>query len=86
MRKITLDTIKGDIASIFNRVLDDQEPISIAVENGREVVVIDADDYAGIMETLHLLGSEANANRLLEGIQQHKRGHAREIDVTTYLD
>ena len=38
--------------NIFIRVTDDQEPISVVVDSEREVVIVDADEYKSLMETL----------------------------------
>jgi len=39
-----------------------------------------------MVETLYLLSNPANANRLREGIAQHRQGLIKEIDVKAYLD
>ncbi len=83
MHKITIDTLQSNLNTIFNSILDDQEPVS--VEDGREVVVLDAEDYS-IIETLHLLHNPANTERLYEGMRQNREGKKKEIDVKAYLD
>ncbi|MCP4349986.1 MAG: type II toxin-antitoxin system prevent-host-death family antitoxin [Desulfobacterales bacterium] len=81
MHKITIDTLQSNLNTIFNSILDDQEPVSVAVEDGREVVVLDAEDYSSIIETLHLLRSPANAERLYEGMRQNREGKKKEIEI-----
>ncbi len=60
--------------AIPGKVLDDREPVSVFMKTDKAVVVMDEDDYAGIMETLHLLGNPVNAERLMEGVRWHKDG------------
>jgi len=36
--------------------------------------------------SLYLLQNPANAERLRKGIEQHRQGQYKEIDVTAYLD
>jgi antitoxin YefM len=72
MQQITFDKFKENIVFIFDDVLNNQEPISVSLKEDREVVILDADDYRSIMETLYLLGNSANAERLYKGIEQHK--------------
>ena len=86
MQQITFDNFQKNPISVFDNVLNNQEPISIFMEKEREVVIMDADDYRSIMETLYLLGNSANAERLYKGIQQHKDGERKSIDVKSYMD
>ena len=65
---------------------DDQEPISVVMDEGREVILVDGDEYRSVMETFHLLHSPANAERLRQGIQQHKEGKTKSIDAEAYLN
>lgn len=80
MEHISVDELKKKLEHVFIRVTDDQEPISVSVDNEREVVILDADDYRNLMETFYLLRSPANAERLREGIQQHREGQRKSID------
>ncbi len=86
MEHITIDEFERKLRSVFFRVADDQTPISVVTDEGREVILVDGDEYRSVMETFYLLRSPANAERLRQGIQQHKEGKVRSIDVETYLD
>lgn len=70
---------------IFERVAKNHEVISVQ-DAQQEVVIMDAQEYNSLIETLYLLSNPSNAQRLREGVAQHKQGQVREIDVTTYLD
>jgi len=86
MEEITVNELKKDLEGVFIRVSDDQQPVSVTVDQDRKVVVVDADEYNSIMETFFLLRSPANAERLREGIRQHRQGQVKTIDVEAYLD
>ena len=86
MEQITVRQLRRGLKDIFARVADDQEPISIIVDQERKVVILDADDYESLMETLFLLRSPANAKRLREGMRQHRQGQVKSIDAKAYLD
>jgi len=55
-------------------VEDDNETLIIKRKSGKGAVMISLDEYNSIMETLHLLSSRKNADRLYESIQQMKSG------------
>ena len=86
MEHITIGEFKEKLRNVFVRVADDQEPISVVMDEGREVIIVDGDEYRSVMETFYLLRSPANAERLRQGIQQHKEGKTKSIDVEAYLD
>ena len=58
----------------LDSVEDDNETLIIKRKSGKGTVLISLDEYNSIMETLHLLSSRKNADRLHESIQQMKSG------------
>lgn len=86
IHQVTFQEFTTQSPAIFERVAKNHEVISVEKEPEQAIVILDAQEYNSLMETLYLLSNPANANRMREGIAQHKQGSAREIDVTTYLD
>lgn len=86
MENLTASEFRSRLRAVLDLVNDNREPVSIRRSGGRAVVVMDANDYASIIETLHLVRNPANAERLQEGMRQHREGKNKEIDVTSYLD
>ena len=62
------------LKSYLDSVEDDNEILIIKRKSGKGTVMISLDEYNSIMETLHLLSSKKNADRLYESIQQMKSG------------
>lgn len=58
----------------LDSVEDNNETLIIKRKSGKGTVMISLDEYNSIMETLHLLSSRKNAERLYESIQQVKSG------------
>ena len=65
----------------LDRVEDDNETLIIKRGTGRGTVMISLDEYNSIMETVHLLSSKANADRLYESIKQMKQGYVVQKDL-----
>jgi len=86
MEHITIGEFERKLKNVIVRVADEQEPISVVMDEGREVILVDGDEYRSVMETFYLLRSPANAERLRQGINQHKEGKTKSIDVEAYLD
>ncbi len=58
----------------LDKVELDNETLVIKRNSGNGTVVISLNEYNSIMETVHLLSSKTNADRLYESIQQMKDG------------
>lgn len=58
----------------LDNVEDNNEILIVKRKTGKGTVMISLDEYNSIMETVHLLSSKANADRLYESIQQMKSG------------
>jgi antitoxin YefM len=58
----------------LDSVENNNETLIIKRKSGKGTVMISLDEYNSIMETVHLLSSKANADRLYESIQQMKEG------------
>jgi antitoxin YefM len=71
---------------MLGRVNEDHEPVLVTQPNGRAAMVFDADDYASMMETMHLLRSPTSVKRLQRGMAQYRKGQRKSIDVETYLN
>ena len=58
----------------LDSVENNNEPLIIKRRTGNGTVMISLDEYNSIIETLHLLSSKKNADRLYESIKQMKEG------------
>ncbi|MCU4177149.1 type II toxin-antitoxin system Phd/YefM family antitoxin [Carboxylicivirga sp. N1Y90] len=65
---------RTELKSYLDSVEDDNETLIIKRKSGKGAVMISLDEYNSIMETLHLLSSKKNADRLYDSIQQMKTG------------
>lgn len=66
------------LKKFLDNVENNHETLIIKRRSGKGTVMISLDEYNSIMETVHLLSSKANADRLYESIQQMKTGRASE--------
>lgn len=58
----------------LDAVESNNETLIIKRGTGKGTVLLSLDEYNSIMETVHLLSSKANADRLYESINQMKAG------------
>jgi antitoxin YefM len=81
MAHVSYSELRNNLASYMDQVCDDRAPLVVTRQNARSVILISEEDYEGLMETVHLLKSPANAARLLRSIQQADQGQLTERDV-----
>ena len=73
---------RAELKRFLDSVEDDNETLIIKRKTGKGAVMISLEEYNSIMETLHLLSSKKNADRLYESIEQMKAGKT----ITPKLD
>jgi antitoxin YefM len=77
----TYTALRENLASYLDRVVDDREVLVVKRRGARDVVIIAADELAGLEETAYLLRSPANARRLLESLRELDRGKGKKTSV-----
>jgi antitoxin YefM len=65
----------------MEKVCDDRAPLVVTRQNARSVVIMSEQDYEGLMETVHLLKSPANAARLFRSIKDADRGKLKKREI-----
>ena len=63
------------LKNFLDKVEANNETLIIKRGSGKGTVMISLDEYNSIMETVHLLSSKINADRLYESIRQMKEGN-----------
>ncbi|AQV99257.1 prevent-host-death protein (plasmid) [Cupriavidus necator] len=74
MNILTFSEARASFKQALDTVCKDHEPTVITRQRGEHVVMISLDDYNSMQETLHLLGSPKNAERLRQSIAEFKAG------------
>ena len=69
----TYTRLRDDLASILDRVVDDQEVVIVRRRGSRDVALVPATELAGLMETAHLLRSPKNAQRLVAALRRAEK-------------
>lgn len=71
----------SEVRASFKQVMDDvcvhHEPTVITRQRGEHVVMMSLEDYNSMQETVYLLSSPKNAQRLMESMAQIKAGTAK---------
>ena len=77
----TFSNARNNLKATFDRVVSSRAPMKIARQRGENVVVVSESEWESIEETLHLLSSPRNAERLLEAIRGLEAGEGEEHEL-----
>jgi antitoxin YefM len=70
----TLSELRRDLKNFCDRAVDDREPVRVRRRNGKDVVLLAAEEFDSISQTAHLLASPKNARRLRAALGRARRG------------
>ena len=73
--------LRTKLKKYLDEVEENNEILIVKRGAGKGTVTISLAEYNSMMETIHLLSSKANANRLFESINQMKTGNKVEKDL-----
>jgi antitoxin YefM len=78
MAHVSFTDLRQHMATYFDRVTQDREPLLVTRQGGKgNVVILSEEEFAGWQETVHLLSSPRNAARLLASIRELDAGLGR---------
>ncbi len=69
----TYTSLRENLASVLDRVVDQQETVIVRRRGARDVALVPASELAGLIETAHLLRSPQNARRLLAALRRSEQ-------------
>jgi antitoxin YefM len=77
--------LRADLKRILDEVEDNNETVVIKRNAGKGSIIISLHEYNSMVETMHLLSSKNNANRIFESIEQINTKKLIEKDLSMLL-
>ena len=81
MDVLTYSDARANLKGVMDRVVNDRTQIVITRQKAEAVVLVSLEDWNAMEETMHLLSTPANAERLRESIRQLDAGEGTERDL-----
>ena len=82
MRVINFSEARNHLKSVLDQVVEDIDYTVISRRDADDAVVMSLDSFNGLMETVHLLKSSANASHLAKSIAQYRSGKTETHELT----
>lgn len=70
MVAISFEKARNNLKQVLNQVHENNETMTIVRKNGRNAVIMSEQEYNQLMETMYVLQSPINAERLLQSVHQ----------------
>lgn len=74
MEITTYSNFRQHLKSFLSKVISSRDTLYVTQRSGEDIVVMSKSDYEGMQETLYLLSSPKNAQRLKESLEEYKNG------------
>ena len=82
MKVVNFSEARNQLKSVLDQVVNDADYTIITRRDADDAVVMSLDHFNGLMETVHLLKSPANATHLSKSIRQYREGKAKQHELT----
>jgi antitoxin YefM len=81
MQTLTVTETRANLKAVLDRVVADKAPIQIVRPKGEGVVMISQSEWEGMQETMHMMASPRNAERLLAAVRGLEAGGGEEHEL-----
>ena len=83
MQAVFYSQARNNLRDIINKVCDDFDEYIITTKDDRSAVLISYDEYSAMKETMYLLSSKNNRDRLNDAVDQIENSKfvEKEIDI-----
>ena len=81
MAHVTLTDLRANMAKHFDKLEQDRTELVVTRQNHEPLVIMPLAELEGLRETLHLLSTPANAERLRQSIAELDAGKGVERDL-----
>jgi antitoxin YefM len=81
MDVVSYSDARANLKQVMDRVIQDRTEVIVTRQKAEAVVMVSLSEWNSISETLHLLSSPKNAERLRQSIEQMDVGKGTERDL-----
>lgn len=81
MTAVSISHAREHLFPLVRQVNDDHVVIEIVARHGGNAVLMSAEDYESLQETLYLFSTRANATHILRGLAEARDGRAEPTDT-----
>lgn len=81
MEITTYSNFRKNLKGFMDMVFKSRVPLFVTRSKGDDVVVLSKTDYESMQETIHLLSSPKNAERIAIALEEYKQGKGEQKEL-----
>lgn len=81
MQAINYSAARNNLRQLIDDACNDYEEFVITTKDSKQAVLISYDEFASMKETLYLLTSQINRERLLDSVQEINEGRFQKKEL-----
>ena len=81
MTAVSISHARENLFPLVRQVNEDHVVVEIVARNGGNAVLMSAEDYESLQETLYLFSTRANALHIMRGLAEARDGGAEPTDT-----
>ncbi|WP_232494121.1 type II toxin-antitoxin system Phd/YefM family antitoxin [Novosphingobium kaempferiae] len=81
MDVLSFSEARANFKALMDHVVDDRSPVIVTRQKAEAVVMVSLSDWNAMAETMHLLSTPANSQRLRDAVREFDMGEGEEHDL-----
>ncbi|MCK5681393.1 type II toxin-antitoxin system prevent-host-death family antitoxin [bacterium] len=81
MQAVFYSQARNNLRTLIDKVCDDFDVYIITTKDNKSAVLISYDEYSAMKESMYLLSSKNNLDRLLDGVDQIEKSTFRKVEI-----
>ena len=81
MQSILYSQARNNLRSIINKITDNCEEFLVTTKEKQSIILISQDEYNSMKETIYLLSSKTNRDRLLNAVDEIDNAEFTKKDI-----
>lgn len=74
MQELSVSKFKSNLKGFVDKAINDHEPLKVKRRNGRDFIIVPAEDWEREQETLYVLQNTSLMKQIQESLKTHKNG------------
>ena len=81
MQAVFYSQARNNLRALIDKVCDDVDEYISTTKDNKSAVLLSYDEYSAMKETMYLLSSKNNRDRLLDAVEQIEKAEFKKVEI-----